>query len=187
MKVKCIDSSSYGLTLGKEYKVLSESKLLGDSYYQVICDDNSVREFFATRFEVIEEEEEMKEFLNENKRQFRDLTDEEKLLIINEKMKGNVELLGINPEVWSNAGKDSIAFYIAYRTKPTKKLDIPWQFINPKFKWAAMDKNGEIYLYLEKPECKDGYFCSINYMSLVNIDTTGIDWKTSLTQRPEGV
>ena len=132
----------------------------------------------------------MKEFLNENKRQFKDLTDEEKLLIIEEKMKGNVEYT--NGFGWNKASESNLKFGYIYRTKPkpTKKLDIPWQFIKPEFKWAAMDKNGEIYLYLEKPECKDGYFYSINYMSLgdiLNIDTTGVDWKTSLTQRPDGV
>lgn len=133
----------------------------------------------------------MKEFLNKNKRQFKDLTDEEKLLIINEKIKGNVELFRINPKVWSNAGKDSIAFYTVYRTKPTKKLDIPWQFIKPEFKWAAIDENGDIFLHIDKPVLGNSYW--LNYApckrinDTVNIDTTGVDWKTSLTQRPEGV
>lgn len=57
MKVKCIDSSySHRLTSGNEYKVLSERELLGDSYYQVISDDNSVGEFLASRFEIVKED-----------------------------------------------------------------------------------------------------------------------------------
>lgn len=133
----------------------------------------------------------MKEFLNENKRKFIDLTDEEKLLIINEKIKGNVELIRAGNDMWSVAGISDITFNVIYRTKPTKKLDIPWQFIKPEFKWAAIDENGDIFLHIDKPVLGNSYW--LNYApckrinDTVNIDTTGVDWKTSLTQRPEGV
>ena len=95
----------------------------------------------------------MKEFLNKNKRQFKDLTDEEKLLIINEKIKGNVELIRAGNDMWSVAGISDITFNVIYRTKPkpAKKLDIPWKFIKPEFKWAAMDDEGNIYLHADKP------------------------------------
>lgn len=133
----------------------------------------------------------MKEFLNKDKRQFKDLTDEEKLLIINEKMKGNVEYtLG---SIWDKASDFEIRFNYVYRTKPkpAKKLDIPWQFIKPEFKWAAIDENGDIFLHIDKPVLGNSYW--LNYApckrinDTVNIDTTGVDWKTSLTQRPDGV
>jgi hypothetical protein len=133
----------------------------------------------------------MEEFLNENKIQFKDLTDEEKLLIINEKMKGNVEYSLGNG--WDQALDFELSFKYIYRTKPKpiKKLNIPWQFIKPEFKWAAMDNDGEVYLHIDKPSfgsqdwvTNSGY-CRIDHK--LNIDTTGVDWKTSLTQRPEGL
>lgn len=136
----------------------------------------------------------MEEFLNENKIQFKDLTDEEKLLIINEKMKGNVELIRAGNDMWSVAGISDITFNVIYRTKPkpAKKIDIPWQFIKPEFKWVAMDENGNIYLHVDKPVIRsfDWYTESdcrrIDHIYMLNIDTTGVDWKTSLTQRPDG-
>lgn len=194
MRVKCIDNKNgngnvYHLTVGKEYEVIM---VYLDNCFEIENDLGGHFIYEKTYFEIIEEENGMKEFLNEYKRKFIDLTDEEKLLIIKEKMKGNVELIRAGNDMWIVADKAAITFNTIYRTtpKPVKKLDMPWQFIKPEFKWAAMDKDGEIHLHEEKPECGYDYFYSSNYSSLVyilNIDTTGVDWKTSLTQRPEGV
>jgi len=190
MKVKCIDNchGTYPLTISKEYEV-NDVRGSGKEWFCLTNDFGECYCYFASNFEIVKEEKEMKEFLNENKRQFKDLTDEEKLLIVNEKMKGNVEYT--LRDVWCKASDWEVNFKYVYRTKPAKKLDIPWKFIKPEFKWVAMDKDGEIYLHIDKPAfgswnwvTNSGY-CRIDQK--LNIDTTGVDWKTSLTERPDGV
>ena len=74
-------------------------------------------------------------------------------------------------------------------------LDIPWQHIKDVFKYAAMDKSGYVYLYENKPYIEEGDFAwywetgtdYLNFTHHFNIQTDGIDWKRSLTKRPEGV
>jgi hypothetical protein len=59
MKVKCIDNTEYigqFLTLGKEYVVISEDKLL----YAILDDNNNVQKVFKSRFEKVEEKQPMK-------------------------------------------------------------------------------------------------------------------------------
>ena len=58
--------------------------------------------------------------------------------------------------------------------------------------WAAMDADGEVYLYPEKPEDDCDQWMpvdddAIKANDVLDIDTTGIDWCESLTARPEGV
>lgn len=82
-----------------------------------------------------------------------------------------------------------------YRIKPEipqKQLVIPWEHIKPKYKWAAMDKDGELFVFVCSPKQEntlwwdqlEGGCESIN---VLNIDTDGVDWKQSLIERPEGV
>lgn len=78
----------------------------------------------------------------------------------------------------------------SYRIKP-KKLNIPWECIRPEFKWAAMDKDGAVCVYENKPSISDvgpwypfdGKFVCLRFP--LAIDTEGVDWRTSLTGRPE--
>ena len=86
-----------------------------------------------------------------------------------------------------------------YRIKPKeqKKLNIPWELIKPEFTQAAMDKNGEVFVFTQEEIsfiATGRYWCfndlyvgkhTIISESLT-IDTDGIDWKESLTLRPEG-
>lgn len=60
-KVKCIDASFRNLTEGDVYEVeVSEYKGANDdSFIQVKNDDGSVKEFWASRFELVEEEKKM--------------------------------------------------------------------------------------------------------------------------------
>lgn len=75
-----------------------------------------------------------------------------------------------------------------YRIKPRKKLDIPWNLIKPEYKWAAMDRDGWIHVYAVRPETQEEWWISkydsINIGALA-IDTDGVQWQDSLTQRPE--
>lgn len=65
-----------------------------------------------------------------------------------------------------------------------------WAMIDKEWKWAAMDEEGDVWFYKEKPyntgDC--WYAGSWGYtLNLLAIDTDGIDWRKSLTRRPEGV
>ena len=67
-----------------------------------------------------------------------------------------------------------------------------WAMIAPKWKWAAMDGDGEVYFYTDEPciSTRDwmwtrggGDCCN----SVLAINTDSINWETSLTERPEDV
>lgn len=65
-----------------------------------------------------------------------------------------------------------------------------WRMIDEKWKWAAMDEDGEVWFYKEKPyNTGEGWHIdSWGYiLNILAIDTDGIDWRKSLTRRPEGV
>ena len=69
-----------------------------------------------------------------------------------------------------------------------------WGFINKKWRFIAMDKNGAVYLHQERPhqiKWEYGeYWCKRLMGSLecpLNINTDCINLETSLTERPEGV
>ena len=80
-----------------------------------------------------------------------------------------------------------------YRIKPTPTpLPISreaWSFINKTWQYAAMDECGAICLYERKPtKSGRGWDTDFNVSDCpLNINTDGINWETSLTERPEGV
>lgn len=129
---------------------------------------------------------------NEDKKPFRDLTPEERGEIVEAWLSGQVQGYIPNTGEWEDCGPvDFIYTLQAYRTKP-RQLVIPWEVIKPEYKWAAMDGDGEVYLYGEKPKHESDQWCisdgkAIMANSVINIDTAGIDWRESLTERPEGV
>ena len=80
-----------------------------------------------------------------------------------------------------------------YRIKP-KPTPLPisreaWSFIDKKWQYAAMDECGAICLYERKPtKSGRGWDTDFNVSDCpLNINTDGINWETSLTERPEGV
>lgn len=125
---------------------------------------------------------------NLEKKAFRDMAAEEQAEIIRAIVEGDSEYFS-NEGVWEESRNAFISLNSAYRTRQ-HKLEIPWEHIKPEFKWAAMDEIGDVYVYSTKPRMRTvewrqemGY--SININELLNIDTSGIDWRESLAQRPE--
>jgi len=126
---------------------------------------------------------------NHEKKAFRDMTPEERSAIVEAHAAENAEIL--ISESWVEADNEVILPKYAYRTRP-RQLVIPWEHIKPEYKWAAMDAVGGLYIYTHKPEQdSDDYIPCVGCMAAnigsLNIDTTGIDWRESLTARPEGV
>lgn len=125
---------------------------------------------------------------------FKDLTKEERSEIVEAALRGEAEWINFDGE-WQEEQECCVFFDTAYRVKPAKKLDIPWEIIKPEYKWAAMQPNGHIHVYTKQP-CFSGKWwcveCSMNEIPdiarvdlLVPVDTTGITCENSLTQRPE--
>lgn len=82
-----------------------------------------------------------------------------------------------------------------YRIKPTPTLTpLPisreaWSFTNKTWQYAAMDECGAICLYERKPtKGVRGWDTDFSVSDCpLNINTDGINWETSLTERPEDV
>lgn len=127
---------------------------------------------------------------NEEKKAFRDLTPEERGEIVEARIRGFAEYYGEKAGVWFCCDGEYLRLSGIYRTKP-RFLSIPWESINPRYNFAAIDRDGDLWLYTEKPDCFERAWESSDGMSdaaiILNIDTTGIDWRDSLTERPEGV
>jgi len=127
--------------------------------------------------------------LNEQKLAFRDMAKEEQLVIIEAKQKGNVESYHSHYEVWEEADTLAVHFSAVYRTKQ-KQLIIPWEWVGKSIVGAAMDKYGDVYFYKKTPvlDLHNGcYAGEWVYATAFNIDTNGVDWKTSYTPRPDGM
>lgn len=130
---------------------------------------------------------------NHEKKAFRDMTPEERGAIVEAWISSDgCEVLrkGI---IWERS--DSVDFMLdadgVYRTRP-RQLVIPWEHIKPEYKWAAMDESGEIYIFDCRPSPDADQWVpsgdkAIMVNGVLNINTTGIDWRESLTARPEGV
>ena len=127
--------------------------------------------------------------LNHERKAFRDMTQEERSAIVEEIIADNAEIWNWETKKWQDNQTELIAIGCIYRTRP-RKLVIPWEHIKEEYLWAAMDEfEGNIYFYKVKPklghESWDGGV--VGTASALNIDTAGIDWRESLTARPEGV
>lgn len=96
--------------------------------------------------------------------------------------------------VWCHSPSNYFDFKSIYRIKPhelpiTREM---WGMLDKKWKWAAKDENDQIYFYTDEPYvfgdynywCVRGGRC---IKSILAINADGIDWRKSLTKRPEGV
>ena len=109
------------------------------------------------------------------------------------KMQGiEVEFYACHYEKWISSVARDIDLDTNYRIK-SHELPITtemWAMIDKKWKWAVMNEDGEVLFYKEKPYNTGEYWytdscgCTLNILA---IDTDRIDWRKSLTKRPEGV
>lgn len=97
---------------------------------------------------------------------------------------------------WTDAGILYPNRNYKYRIK-SKPITTPlpisrelWSYIDKRWRFIAIDKSGTMYLFLDKPTARDGLWLPVGgvYSQCpLNINTDGINWETSLTERPEGV
>jgi hypothetical protein len=98
---------------------------------------------------------------------------------------------------WVDDRNNSLIFMnCEYRIKPepaSTPLPISrelWSYIDKRWRFIAIDRSGAMYLYLEKPTARDGLWLPVGGVYShcpLNINTDGIYWETSLTERPEDV
>ena len=111
------------------------------------------------------------------------------------KMQGvEVEIYERFREEWRASEAKCVYVDSNYRIK-SHELPITremWAMIDKEWEWASMDEDGVIFFYKDAP-CifADNDFWSagddIYHESILAINTDGIDWRQSLTNRPEGV
>lgn len=132
---------------------------------------------------------------NHERKAFRDMTPEERSAIVEAWIVAH-PVNGGDVQVLTDGGwatvilTDHIPFDSIYRTRP-RQLVIPWGHIKEEYQWAAMNESGRVLFFRGEPLCRsnDGVWENGSdwCMSPLAINTTGIDWRESLTARPEGV
>ena len=138
-----------------------------------------------------------------------DIDDIEKLTPQNAKQRHLVQIIlarsqGIPLEVYSKdenkwidaSNASSISIKCEYRIKLTS-LPIPrklWRFLDKDIRFCAMNRYGLVCFYKQRPELYENDWRVTNKPNdrfpaspLLYINTDGINWATSLTERPEGV
>lgn len=131
------------------------------------------------------------EFLNTELKPYSELTREEKHCLLDAFLDNCLQYYSQLTCVWHDKYESEMGNSYIYRTKPKeyKKLDIPWQVIDEKWKWAAMDCTGETYFFSKSPDRFTGEVWQTGFNSFckspLKLDTTGIVAEHSLTQRPE--
>lgn len=107
-----------------------------------------------------------------------------------------VEHWSFPAQKWVDSTNDTISICEKYRIKPTQTATpLPitrelWSYIDKRWRFIVMDENKEIYLYEERPftNGKGWSPCFDDYSECpLNINTDGINWETSLTERPEDI
>ena len=96
-------------------------------------------------------------------------------------------------QIWDDSSSDSISISVKYRIK-SKPTPLPisreiWSHLDKRWQYAAMDEDGRIFFYNTKPtrEFEDWSASSDMSDCPLNINAYGINWETSLTERPEDV
>lgn len=83
---------------------------------------------------------------------------------------------------------------IMYRVKPEplKDIELPWEVILPKFKWAARDKGGQVYVFEDRPVASSTRWTRTSACDYIGVEVLVYEpgnkpWEESLIQRPKEV
>ncbi len=137
---------------------------------------------------------------NEEKKAFRDLTPEERGEIVEAWVAGNLEYYNVPHMEWQQKRHEStLTLDSAYRTRP-RQLVIPWEVIRKDVKWVVLcsrhglqgitaNKNGEVPEVGGFPIQDWNLPQGSKWVDLDCLDVVidGVNWRDSLTERPEGV
>lgn len=137
----------------------------------------------------------MTNYIVENKDMlpFKDMSDEDKLRIVNACIASTEHVQYYIQNHWTNKSDGWIGMDSAYRVKKATELptplNIPWEHIHPQWKYAAMDENGNVFLYTSEPfsvKADEQWSCCDMFTDTIclNINTDNVTWELSLTKRP---
>lgn len=133
----------------------------------------------------------MKQVKNEDKLTFMDLSDEDKLAIM-EAIEKDFAEVWVGKEWHNKFPNRMVSLDYIYRTKPRKTI-INWEYIHPNLKAYARDKDGEGWFYKVQPTKKkltwwadDGADAESCWFSEKVIQVGDEPWDESLILRPEG-
>lgn len=132
-------------------------------------------------------------------KQFKDLSKEEKLELIEAQIDGKVVEIYVGGRGWAKPCSDGkIVYYpdVCYRVAETQDQFTNWDILPPEYKWIARDGSEAVYAYTEKPTL-DGvnsywHGKGLSPTGLPKVDELTcykqgtVDWKDSLIERPEG-
>jgi hypothetical protein len=134
---------------------------------------------------------------NADKKPMKDLSAEELKALYDALYSGDdmviVEVLNNVKGTWHEVGKHSPWWDSSYRVMRKVKdtpLNIAWEWVDPKWNYAAMDEDRRVFLYADEPYIKLSEYLYWSLRSDVQrynppaLTTDGIDWKRSLTKRP---
>jgi hypothetical protein len=90
---------------------------------------------------------------------------------------------------------------VTYRARPTPKppaIELPWEVIDSRWGWVAMDSGGCLKFLTHKPRLSEYNRWSLSHLSsgdiayihpelLKGVSINVTDWQQSLTKRPEGM
>ena len=101
------------------------------------------------------------------------------------------ELKRYTRDGWVNVNTKIRYASATYRKKPTPKvgLNIPWDSFHGRWKYAAMDKDGSVFIYENKPKRRSQLWNAglrEHYLSgdVYDFSSVTVDWKDSLVERP---
>ncbi len=126
-------------------------------------------------------------------------TTEEKIAVMQAYLEGKEVEFHFRNDGWQalNPSRDAGWNWVDndYRIKPVIPDDIPWAYIDTKFKWYGRDADGSIWLYANKPNERENRWYPVNPTEAVNITVSaktwlaiknnGASWKDSLQERPK--
>lgn len=87
------------------------------------------------------------------------------------------------------AGGTIFSNHAAYRIKSVEPIEIPWEVVADKFKWATADADGTVSLFTEQPYPGSAIWYarggSYSRATLIKHRRGTVPWDQSLIKRPE--
>lgn len=126
-------------------------------------------------------------FDNKDKLPFKDLTKEQRSLIVEAWLEGKLQFLSKYGNWFREDLEDGLWDSGIYRIQPVR-LQIPWDMIDKKWQWVAMDRDGSVYFYTLEPTRLTAHWASstLGYScpNVLAIPTVGVNWESSIQRRP---
>lgn len=93
---------------------------------------------------------------------------------------------------WRKVKHPALTWHCTYRAapEPLRPMTIPWDVLQPQWKWAARNRCGVLSLFTDRPVsdvitwyAREGWSNAIDGV-LAGFDPGTVDWKDSLQERP---